>query len=652
MASVFVSYPRSEQAQVKPVVDGLELAGLDVFWDEHLGPGKWEDQLLAELRACDVFVVFITEEVVKRGQASYVHNEISEAIETETSIIVPVIVGALNFESDLGRLGIYQSIQVDQPQDLIKLNRWAEYVESIKAHLASGASNKSFGVLTAYKDAQAAGWPVSGDDLIERQALALAVVLLEGELPFLVTDAAGSLQQLIEKEVRDETEDEVNARPRSFVSQPQSVQLESIGATRTFVSAGYHASQEVVRFADRNHRVRLLEYLWQEQPRVRTLLLHWVQSLIEGGASEALALQLGRALSHLALIDLPGLRYEVVGRMLTPPMSHNNRMVLSELLAVAYDIKANRPVVRSILKQIEEGDPQLARGRRNAAMVALGALAERTPVPAIDVLKQIESVVRSPSRNGERLRHAILRSPMLYGRKQARADMEGFDDVDDDDDIIEQVVAAKTEPAESDKPAEVPAQEGQETSPPDATEEEDLEPPRVSAGLPSAMFLRALAGWIDEKIAKRPLLIRRQAPLWIFLSAFEQMPLYAESAPQRLTLEELVKEIDARNGAVLDAIERGMVRAALAKPQGRSTYLAPQHLQSVFRLFAQERHESEWRKTDEDDPFLVFARRIYRAVAVQDPGYEDYVLRGSDRFLTPQDVSFITTAPMRRKEAL
>ena len=66
MASVFVSYNRQSQEITKALVNDIELLGHAVWFDQQLGGGQiWWDQILARVRACDVFVFVMDPRALK-----------------------------------------------------------------------------------------------------------------------------------------------------------------------------------------------------------------------------------------------------------------------------------------------------------------------------------------------------------------------------------------------------------------------------------------------------------------------------------------------------------------------------------------------------------------------------------------------------------
>ena len=50
MADIFVSYKKEDKSRVAPIVDGLRAEGLDLWWDNDLGPGQpWDETIKSNL---------------------------------------------------------------------------------------------------------------------------------------------------------------------------------------------------------------------------------------------------------------------------------------------------------------------------------------------------------------------------------------------------------------------------------------------------------------------------------------------------------------------------------------------------------------------------------------------------------------------------
>lgn len=63
MASVFLCYSRRNLEVVRELARDLEGAGHRVWFDQELTGGQnWWDHILAEIRACDIFVLVLSPE--------------------------------------------------------------------------------------------------------------------------------------------------------------------------------------------------------------------------------------------------------------------------------------------------------------------------------------------------------------------------------------------------------------------------------------------------------------------------------------------------------------------------------------------------------------------------------------------------------------
>jgi TolB-like protein len=89
MADVFVSYARTDKAQVAPLVAALEARGWDVWWDPAITPGQeFDRQIAAELEtAAAVLVVWTAQSVESR----WVRGEARDG--ADRGVLVPVRFG-------------------------------------------------------------------------------------------------------------------------------------------------------------------------------------------------------------------------------------------------------------------------------------------------------------------------------------------------------------------------------------------------------------------------------------------------------------------------------------------------------------------------------------------------------------------------------
>ena len=61
MLNVFISYERESKRLVGPLADDIKVLGHTVWFDQELSGGQaWWDQILAQVRSCDVFVFSMT----------------------------------------------------------------------------------------------------------------------------------------------------------------------------------------------------------------------------------------------------------------------------------------------------------------------------------------------------------------------------------------------------------------------------------------------------------------------------------------------------------------------------------------------------------------------------------------------------------------
>ena len=76
MADVFVSYKKSDADRVRPLVEHLRAAGLDVWWDEGIQPStSWRAEIAKQLAAAKCVVAVWTTDSVDHEQGSWVMEE-------------------------------------------------------------------------------------------------------------------------------------------------------------------------------------------------------------------------------------------------------------------------------------------------------------------------------------------------------------------------------------------------------------------------------------------------------------------------------------------------------------------------------------------------------------------------------------------------
>ena len=76
MADVFISYKKSDADRVRPLVEHLRTAGLDVWWDEGIQPStSWRAEIAQQLAAAKCVVAVWTNDSVDHEQGGWVMEE-------------------------------------------------------------------------------------------------------------------------------------------------------------------------------------------------------------------------------------------------------------------------------------------------------------------------------------------------------------------------------------------------------------------------------------------------------------------------------------------------------------------------------------------------------------------------------------------------
>lgn len=90
MADVFLSYAREDVERARQVAQGLEQAGLDVFWDNEIPPGTtWADYIEQKLTQCKALIVLWSEHSTK---SQWVREE--ARMGRDKGVLIPVMIDA------------------------------------------------------------------------------------------------------------------------------------------------------------------------------------------------------------------------------------------------------------------------------------------------------------------------------------------------------------------------------------------------------------------------------------------------------------------------------------------------------------------------------------------------------------------------------
>jgi hypothetical protein len=90
MADVFLSYAREDSARAEQVAQGLQQAGLEVFWDNEIPPGAtWADHIEQKLGQCKALIVLWSEHSTK---SQWVREE--ARMGRDKGVLIPVLIDA------------------------------------------------------------------------------------------------------------------------------------------------------------------------------------------------------------------------------------------------------------------------------------------------------------------------------------------------------------------------------------------------------------------------------------------------------------------------------------------------------------------------------------------------------------------------------
>src|SRR5215475_8862153 len=89
MADVFISYKKSDADRVRPIVEHLRAAGLEVWWDEGIQPStSWRAEIAKQLGAAKCVVAVWTKDSVDHEQGAWVMEEASHGLARK--VLAPV----------------------------------------------------------------------------------------------------------------------------------------------------------------------------------------------------------------------------------------------------------------------------------------------------------------------------------------------------------------------------------------------------------------------------------------------------------------------------------------------------------------------------------------------------------------------------------
>jgi WD40 repeat protein len=122
----FISYAREDREYVERLVKFLDEAGIDVFYDAHLTPGRrWDHELLQKIEHCAAFVLIMTPAADASGP---VHDELDFAKGKERDVMPILLEGEPFF--GVGRIQCEMPSDKDMPSQL--------FVKALRALVGEG----------------------------------------------------------------------------------------------------------------------------------------------------------------------------------------------------------------------------------------------------------------------------------------------------------------------------------------------------------------------------------------------------------------------------------------------------------------------------------------------------------------------------------
>jgi len=141
MADVFLSYAREDAARARQVAEGLERAGLDVFWDNEIPPGTtWADYIELKLSQCKALIVLWSAQSTK---SQSVREE--ARLGRDKGVLIPVLLDGAQPPFGFGEV---QAADLTAWQGDQNDPNWRRVVDAV-SRVATGAPAPAFVALPA-----------------------------------------------------------------------------------------------------------------------------------------------------------------------------------------------------------------------------------------------------------------------------------------------------------------------------------------------------------------------------------------------------------------------------------------------------------------------------------------------------------------------
>lgn len=130
MADVFLSYAREDAARAQQIAQGLQGAGLDVFWDNEIPPGQtWADYIEQKLSQCKVLIVLWSAHSVT---SQWVREE--ARLGRDKGLLIPVMIDAVQPPFGFGELQAANlSGWTGSPED----SAWKRFLEAVASSVSA-----------------------------------------------------------------------------------------------------------------------------------------------------------------------------------------------------------------------------------------------------------------------------------------------------------------------------------------------------------------------------------------------------------------------------------------------------------------------------------------------------------------------------------
>ncbi|MDX2276422.1 MAG: toll/interleukin-1 receptor domain-containing protein [Hyphomonadaceae bacterium] len=128
---MFLSYAREDRARAEQVAQGLEAAGVDVFWDNEIPPGQtWADYIESKLTHCKALIVLWSQTSTK---SQWVREE--ARMGRDKGVLIPAMIDASQAPFGFGEV---QAANLSSWTGDANHPDWRRFVEAVRAAASSG----------------------------------------------------------------------------------------------------------------------------------------------------------------------------------------------------------------------------------------------------------------------------------------------------------------------------------------------------------------------------------------------------------------------------------------------------------------------------------------------------------------------------------